>query len=178
MDLKNATFSRLKEQQELLDIFIDHFDTSTYGYLIDYSDDFILIESYDAECRQEGISVLFREYITRIRWAGNEMTNASRLITLQPRNPLKVYVDLSNMATILKSIYQQFKHVSVHMQLLNPDQVLIGQIHELDEEILILHEYGTMSSYDRRYTMIALADITRVDAGGPYERNLMQIFNE
>jgi hypothetical protein len=178
MDLKTATLSKLKDQQELVDIFIDHFDTSVYGYIIDYSEEFLLIEQYDAECRPEGISVLFRDHITRLRWSGNEINNAARLITLLPRNPPKVYVDLSSMYHILQSIYSQFKYVSIHMQLLNPDIVMIGTIHEIDEENLVLLEYGTLSTNDRRYSMIALADITRVDAGGAYERNLLQIFNE
>jgi hypothetical protein len=48
----------------------------------------------------------------------------------------------------------------------------------MDDETLILDSFGTRSTLDRKHLMISMSDITRVDAGGIYEKNLQILFNK
>jgi hypothetical protein len=65
--------------------------------------------------------------------------------------------------------------VTLHIQDINSDWAIIGQVQEIDTDTIVIKEFGTMSSLDRGMLMLSIADITRVDADGIYENNLLKI---
>jgi hypothetical protein len=73
MDLKTKYLSLLKEEQHLADFYTDNYNESDYGFLIDFNDDFLVIEKFDDACNYDGISIFLQHNITRIRWSGNDI---------------------------------------------------------------------------------------------------------
>lgn len=48
----------------------------------------------------------------------------------------------------------------------------------MDENSIVINEFGTKSSLDRKFILLSLDDITRIDMNGKYENNLNKLFNE
>jgi len=126
-----------------------------------------------------GIIVFRREDITRIRWNNNDINSAFKLVTRQEKiNEFISEINIESIESIIKSIDKTFKHVNLQIQNINSDWAIIGQIQEIDAETIIIKEFGTKSTLDRGMLMLSTTDITRVDADGIYENNLLKIHNE
>lgn len=170
--------SKLKNENILADIYIDTYDETHCGFVLDFNDDFLLIEKYhDSDFVFDGITIVFRQNISRIRWSGNELTIVAKFIDPTKRQPLKIQIDLASPQTILRDVYDAYGYVTVFIQELDREVSFIGQIHEMDDKNLVIHEYGTKMSLDRKFILLSLEDITRIDAGDRYEENLKKIFN-
>jgi len=178
MDIKTKHIDKLKTEQILVDIYTDNYDESDYGFIIDYNDDFLVIEKFDNECNYDGLSIFFRHNITRIRWGGNDLESVFRLIDTTKRQQIKFNIDLTSVETILRNLDETYKHLTVHIQDIDKGVCFIGQIHEMDNKTIVIKEFGTQSTLDRKFIMLSLNDITKIDAGGQYENNLRKLFNE
>ena len=178
MDLKTKYLEKLKDENVLVDIYTDNYNESDYGFIIDFNEDFLLIEKFGDDSNYDGLTIFFRHNITRIRWSGNEIESAFKLLDLSKRQKEIINIDLTSIQTILESINKIYNHLTVYIQDIDKDVCLIGQIHEIDENSIVINEFGTKSSLDRKFILLSLDDITRVDANGKYEKNLMRLFNE
>jgi hypothetical protein len=178
MELKTKYLNKLKNEQILADFYTDIYDESDYGFVLDFNDDYLLIEKFDDECKYDGLSIFFRQNISRIRWSGNDIESVSKLIDTSKRQKGEMNINLTSIQTVLESVNSAFNHLTVHIQDIDKSVCFIGQIHEMDDHSIVIHEFGTKSSLDRRFILLELDDITRVDAGGQYENNLKRLFNE
>jgi hypothetical protein len=176
MSVSTKFIERLKSEQIFIELHADRYDDSDYCFIIDYDDDFLVIERFKAEGGYEGISVLLRQNISRIKWGGNELTSISKLIDVSKRQQSKSEVDLTSIETVLSTTYAMFGHISVFIQDIDKNICFVGQIHEIDNEAIVINEFGTKGTLDRRFILLSLEDITRIDAGGLYERNLEKLF--
>lgn len=177
MDLKDKQLEILKSEKTLVDLYTDHFNESDYGYILEYTDVFLVLEKYDSDCHYDGLSVFFRTNISRIRWGGNDIGSVSTLIDQSQRLPEKPDLELTSIETVLRDVYAMYGHVTVHIQDLDTDVCFIGQIQEMDNESILIHEFGSKSTLDRKFILLSLDDITRVDAGGQYESSLLKLFD-
>lgn len=177
MELKTKYLHELKNEQILADFYSDNFDESDYGFVVDFNDDYLLIETFNDECSYDGFTIFLRHNITRIRWSGNDIESAAKLIDNSKRQTGKLTIDLTSIQTILQSVNKVFNHLTVHIQDIDQSVCFIGQIHEMDDNSIVMHEFGTKSSLDRKFILLGLDDITRIDAGGQYENNLTRLFN-
>ena len=168
---------KLKKEQVLADFYTDNYNESDYGFVIDFNDHFLLIEKFDDECNYDGLSIFLRNNITRIRWSGNDIDSVFKLIDTSKRQTDKMNIDLSSLESILQSMNKYFNHLTVHIQDIDTGICFIGQIHEMDSNAIVIHEFGSKTSLDRKFILLSLEDITRIDAGGQYENNLKRLFN-
>ncbi len=175
MDIQTKYIEKLQIEQTFIDIYSDHQGGSAYGFIIDYNDGFLILEKFSEEGNHEGISILLRENITRIKWAGNDIESTSKLIDPKKRIDYKNEIDLATKETILATVYKRFGHVTVLVEDLDKNICFVGQILELDSESVVINEFGTRISLDRKFILLSLNDITRIDAGGVYELNLKKI---
>lgn len=178
MELKTKYLAKLKNEQILADFYTDNYDESDYGFVVDYNDDYLLIEKFDDECNYDGLTIFLRHNISRIRWSGNDIESVSKLIDTSKRQVEKMNIDLTSIQTILETVNKTFNHLTVHIQDIDKSVCFIGQIHEMDDNSIVIHEFGTKSSLDRKFILLGLDDITRIDAGGQYENNLKRLFNQ
>jgi hypothetical protein len=179
MDLKIKYLEKLKQEQILAGFYTDNYDESDYGFVIDFNDDFLLIENFDNDCNYDGITIFMLQNITRIRWSGNDMESVAKLIDGSQRQKEKLTnIDLSSVQTILQSVNRLYNHLTVHIQDIDKDIYFIGQIHEMDENSIVIHEFGPRTSLDRKFILLSIDDITRVEAGGRYESNLKRLYNQ
>jgi|APEBP8051072266_1049373.scaffolds.fasta_scaffold08593_3 hypothetical protein len=178
MELRTKYLDKLKNEQILAEFYTDIYDESDYGFVIDFNGNYILIEKFDDDCHYDGLTIFLRHNISRIRWSGNDIESVLKLIDNSKRQSDKLNIDLTSTRTILESMYKTFNHLTVHIQDIDKSICFIGQIHEIDDNSIVIHEFGTKSSLDRKFILLGLDDITRIDAGGKYENNLNRLFNQ
>lgn len=175
MNIADKTLKALQTKDTFVDIFTDHYNESLFGFIRNFNDNFLLLEHYSDEGFYNGIVIFRRQDITRIRWDNNEIRSAFNIITRQVEIKELVAINIDSIESIIKSIGNAFKYVSFQIQDINSNWTIIGQVQEMDTDTIVIKEFGTMSSLDRGMLMISIADITRIDAGGIYENNLMKI---
>jgi len=175
MKIANKTLETLQTKDIYVDIFTDHYDESFFGFVQVFNDNFLLLEHYNDDGFYNGIIIFRRLDITRIRWDNNEIKSASRIITRHEQIKELASISIDSIDSIIKSIDKAFGYVSLQIQDINPDWTIIGQVQEMDTDTIVIKEFGTTSTLDRGMLMLSICDITRVDAGGVYESNLMKI---
>jgi hypothetical protein len=79
MSVETKYLEKIVNERIFVDIYTDNYDESCYGYILDFNDSFLVLDSYDDESNADGIIVFFKENITRIRWGGNEITSAKKI---------------------------------------------------------------------------------------------------
>jgi hypothetical protein len=175
MSLNARTLSQLEKENIFVDVLVDVFEQSHYGFIKQFNEEYLLLEHYNGDAQYDGIVVLKREDISRIRWDNNDINSTKKIINKHSDHKKIAAIKIDSINTILKSINKVFQHVAIHMQNLDADAIYIGEIEEMDKSTLVLHEFGTKRSLDRGRTMLNLSDITRMDAGGIYEHGILKI---
>lgn len=176
MGLKAKYLEKFKNENILVDFYTDNYEESDFGFVIDFNDDYLLIESFDSDCKYDGIITFLRQDVTRIRWFGNEIESVHKVIDLSKRQKEKIDIDLTSIRSILESVQALYNHITVYIQDVDKDVCFIGQIHEIDDETVVIHEFGSKISLDRKFIILSLNDITKISANGHYENILMQLF--
>lgn len=175
MKISEKTLKDLQEKNTFVDIFTDYYELSLLGFIKKFNQNFLLLEHYNEDGFYNGIVVFKRQDITRIRWDNNEINSTFKIINKVESVEEISDVDISSIESVINSVNKTFGYVSIHLQGINEDWIIIGQVQEIDKESIVIKEYGTKISLDRSMLMFSVADITRVDADGLYEKNLMKI---
>jgi hypothetical protein len=175
--MENLMYRQLQqfvENRTFVDLYMDQWDETIWGYIHSFTDEFLLLEKFNTDCQPNGISVLQRDSITRFRWDNNE-TRAGSLIAGK-KSPMTGLEDiqLTSVYTILGSVEEMFGHLTVYTEHIDKSMLMIGTIHEMDTEHVLLEEYGTrVTLASRGRVLLPLQNITRVEAGGIYENSLL-----
>ncbi|MBI3259013.1 MAG: hypothetical protein HYZ54_06025 [Ignavibacteriae bacterium] len=176
MTIQTKYLDKLKHDQTFVHIIIDKYEESHYGFIIDFNNELLSIERFNSDFNYDGFVVVKRESISKIRWGGNDIISTSILIDESKRSKNLHNVDITSIATALRSMHDSFGHITVFMQDIDINQFYVGQIHEMDNETLVINEFGTKGTLDRNFSLLDVEEITRVDAGGQYENNLTRLF--
>lgn len=178
MSISIKYLDKLKTEETLVDVYTDLYDDNFYGFIINFNDDFLLLEHFNEDLTYNGIIIFRREDITRIKWGGNDLSSCLKLIDNSARIKSVNDIRIDSIESILDSISIMYKHVTLQIQNIDRGMCIIGEIEDMDDENIVINQFGTQSTLDRSFMMIALEEITRVDAGGIYETNLLKIYNK
>lgn len=173
MAVADKIFAILKLSQEIVDLHRDHLsDESLTGVVADFSDEFVYLSLFSDAGLANGICVVYRADITRMRWSGNERRSIAQLVEASGAKAERPPVALDSIQSVLRSVSAAFGYVNVLIERANDSITFIGEIVELDHDSLVLETYGTFTSRDRGKLMLACDEITRVDAGAAYEKSV------
>lgn len=174
MNTETKYLDKLKSSKELIDVYTDRHDESSYGFIIDFNENYLVLESIN-DNRPDGLTIFNRENITRIRWGGNEIESTQKLIDQSMRLKNVVKIDLTSIQTILKCVQNTFGYVNVFIEDIDSSVCFIGELEDMDDENLVIHEYGTKISLDRKRILLNINDITKVEGGGAYEEGIKKL---
>lgn len=173
MAVADQTLRLLKISQEIVDVWRDRSSNgSLIGVVTDFSDEFLYLSLFSEAGMANGIAIVFRRDVTRIRWSGNERGSIAQLVAASGARPARPQVVLDSIQAVLRSVSTAFGYVNVLTEHLDDSITFIGEIIELDRDSLVLETYGTFSTRDRSKLWLSCADITRVDADATYERSV------
>jgi hypothetical protein len=91
--------------------------------------------------------------------------------------PAAPEVDLTTLKDIIEGVQKEFGYVTVAAEAINPDTVYIGEVVSVDEDHLLLNEYGSKDAMDRSMLVLDMDEITLVDADGKYEKTILFLHN-
>jgi hypothetical protein len=173
MRQSTRTLTMLKQEARLVDLYRDRLQNeSLTGIVTDFTDHFVYLSLFDDGGGANGISVVWRSDVTRIRWGGNERDSIATLVKASGAQPVAPKLQLDTVETMLRSVRAAFGYVNVMTERMDSGITFIGEIEELDAETLVLQTYGTFLSRDRSHLMLDIDEITRVDADARYERSV------
>lgn len=163
----------LKEIQlskELSDIYRDHLAADTLrGRVLDVSDELIQVEKYSDEGEYEGISFIRPSDVTRIRSKGRELELVGRMASKALRKRSAPQIKAQNLWDAIDEIQRAQGYVVLHIEAIDPDICVIGEVVEHDDEFVRMNEYGTLKTQDRREIVVEKSAVMRVDYDGRYE---------
>ena len=171
--MKTEYIDKLIENSTFVEIYDDNAEESFFGYIIEQSELYFQLEIYDDEGRSEGTLIVENEDIARIRWEGNERELIESLIASRAKSPR---FKLDSIRNILKEVNECYGHICITLGGYGVSKLYIGEIEEINEDFLILHEYGTRQQKCRSKMLVRVDDISRIQAGGIYETNLVKQF--
>ncbi|MGJ8641236.1 MAG: hypothetical protein ACSHYA_17735 [Opitutaceae bacterium] len=169
--MKTEYTDTLIESGTFVEIFDDNAEESFFGYITQQSEAYLQLESYDSEGRSEGVLIVENEDIARIRWEGNERELIESLITSRANQPK---IQLDDMRSIIEGVDKHYGYICITLGGYGVDKLYIGSIESMNEVFVILHEYGTREQKCRNKMLVRIEDISRVQAGGIYETNLIK----
>jgi hypothetical protein len=136
-----------------------------------------VLEHYTLDGIYNGIIIFRRVDITRIKWDNPNLNTIYKLIKRQKELKEIADINLESLESIIRSVEKGYKHVKLQIQNTNNNWFVIGQVIVMDSDTIIVKEFATNTSLDRGMLMLPISDITRIDAGGIYEENLLKTFN-
>ena len=174
MDIEKKYMLQVKNQKTFIDLCVN--GTTNFGFIVDFNDEFLVFEAFNGNGIPDGITVFFRdENSIIVRWGGNEITSTERSIDHTRRVQKMPKINLESVDTIIKTVYEGFKHITVYTDDID-DTCFIGQVREMDEDTLVLNEFGSRIALDRKFVMIPLNSICKIQAGGEYEQSIVKLY--
>ena len=171
--MNSIQIQKLIDNEQFIDLFDDTAEESFYGYLTQQSEDLVQVESYDSEGRFDGIMIIDKEDISRIRWSNKEAQLTADLIT--KRNLISA-IDLQSIPHAARTLSEHYGYTCFTLGSYGTDKMFIGEITEDFDDCLTLHEYGTRARHERSFSLLRWDDVTRVQSGGVYEHNLYNLY--
>jgi hypothetical protein len=148
--------------------------TPLVGRLLACSDFVFVIEKVSG-LEADGLVAARVQDITHMRAASHDLELMSELFAVRapPAIPDVALLELSSAITIFN---RMFGAVTIHAENAEPDICFIGQEVSLDDDWVQVREFGARGKRDRADLLVSLSVITRVEAGGRYERALRAIY--
>jgi hypothetical protein len=173
MTVFSKTIAKLQLEQALVDLYRDHLDDeSLTGVITKNTGNYIYMSLFRDEGLENGISVLRSADITRVRWGGNVRDSIQTLIDLKASRPIKPEIDLTTTRTIIESVQRLYNYVNLMTEEMDSGLCFIGEVLDIDDDHLVLKEYGTLTTRDSSHLILSIDEITRVDAEAQYEKDI------
>lgn len=177
MNVEKKYLEKLKNENILVDIYTDNYEESFYGFIVKFNKDFLLLEHFNDDLNYNGIIVFKIENITRIKWGGNDIDSSLAMLDKSKRLEIVKEIGIETLNSIVNSISKIYGHINLSIQDIDSGMCIIGEVEEMDDEKIVINQFGTKSTIDRTFLMISTQDITKIEAGGIYELNLMKLHN-
>lgn len=176
MPVFDQAFDEFKRSRQLIDIYRERLDRQPLtGWVIDASLGFVYVSRLNEDGEPDGISIVRRDDITRVRWNGRELDSLQRLSDARSIVAVCPELELDSVQGVIRTVHEQFGHVGMMIEGIDPAPVYIGTLESMDEEHVVLDTFGALGRLDRSRMMFWLEDVTRVDAGGKYESGLVYL---
>jgi hypothetical protein len=143
------------------------------GYVIDFSDQWILMLNIQHGITYDGFEALRLQDISAIEIPGPYASfYKAALAKRRMRRPVKPKIDVSSTALLLESAGKSFPLVTIHREKADPGVCQIGQIVSVATTSVKLLEIAADAQWYEMPTTYRLAQITRINMGGRYEEAL------
>jgi hypothetical protein len=132
-------------------------------------------QKFDEMYLDDGVMIARLDDVTRIKTGSKELESSAPYAAAS-QHPSLPDVALLEVSAGMTFLQRHFGYVSLYMERLDPEMCFIGEVRELDDDFVLLRQFGTFRTLDRSELLLRLPDITRAEAGGQYERRLLERF--
>ena len=159
---------------ELVELYRDRLTRDALvGRILQQSAYIIVAEKIDEVHGPDGLVAVRVRDVTRLKRGGRQLEGARTDYVIAPALESVALLELSSAMTML---HKRYGYASVYVEALDDSVCFIGEPRELDDNFVIMRQFGTFKALDRSEILIRMAEITRVAAGGKYESELMRRF--
>lgn len=134
--------------------------------------------NFNDDGEYNGIMVFRTDDVTRVRWGDNELEAQRRLIERVKEMPIAPELNLGNISEIVESVQKHFGYVSIATEELNDEVIYIGEVVSIDEDFLVLNEYGFKDALDRSMLILRTPEVTRIDADDKYLKTILYLHTQ
>ncbi len=142
------------------------------GYVVDASEEFLLLQLVDDRISLNGYSLLRICDITQLDTEVDHARFIEKALEIRKKTVKQpMLVDLTDINTVIKSIDQNFPLLTLHRESINPDECWIGSLDSLGEKTVTINEMSPDAKWSGS-KRINIDEITRIDFDGGYETAL------
>jgi len=154
----------------------------TVGILLDGNEDWLLIDVIDdSKGSKMGVSVIQTQEITQVRWDGDALENLTALTHENYTKTNHGDIDISSRESLLKTIQEKYGYLCLFFDDVRPDSCFIGKYVDIDSSdddnsgCILFDEFPTLRERSISRSLFKLSEITRIDAGAPYEEAINKL---
>lgn len=174
MSILEEKLKECRASQEFVEIYRDRLThEALLMRVLQHSSHVVIGQRVDDVHGVDGLVALRVSDVTRLKRGGRELAGART--DLPKAEPLDSFA-LLELTSALTLLQKRYGYASVYTERLDSGVCFIGEHGELDDDFVVLNVYGTFKSLDRYELIIPTPEITRVEAGGQYESELMRRF--
>ncbi len=150
----------------------------TNGYVLDYSDQWTLIQFVDGDIFLNGYWVIRNDTIKRYRLFDDHRAIVHRALRKMGQFPVVPgKLNLTDINTIVQSANALFPLIVIYRELRWKDECNIGGLAAVTQKTISIASIDTGAVYGRLYRIIS-ADITMIGFDGHYEKALWAAASE
>jgi hypothetical protein len=142
------------------------------------SDFAVYATNFNDDGEYDGIMVFRTDDITRARWGDNELEAQRVLVERVKDIPVAPKLDLDNISQIVESVQKHYGYVSIATEEINDEVIYIGEVVSVDEDFLVLNEYGSKDTLERSMLILRTPEVTRIDADDKYLRTILYLHTQ
>jgi len=178
MSLLDEQLKMAQEKRLFVNIYRERYDDSpSFGPINAVSEYYIYSTRFNDHGEYDGVTICRKDHVTGLRWGGTDRESQRRLIERNGPIPAAPELNLATLKDIIESVQKEFGYVTVGAEVIKPDAVYIGEVVSVDEDYLMLNEYGSKDTMDRSMLVLTMNEITLVDADGKYEKEILFLHN-
>ena len=142
------------------------------GFVLDYNDDRTLLQNVERDMFLNGYAAIRNDTVRSFRELDDYDFLVQRALKNLGYNPIKPDgVDLTSLGNIVLTANRIFPLITIHREVLFKGECHIGSIAKVTAKTLVLSLINPGALYGGPYR-IRLADVTKVEFDGHYERAL------
>jgi hypothetical protein len=180
MSILDKYLHELQSSGELVNIYREHTEGNSARLCrINAVSSFaVYATNFNDDGEYDGIMVFRTDDITRIRWGDNELEAQRHLVERVKDIPAALELDLDDIPKIVQSVQKHFGYVSIATEEINDEVIYIGEVVSVDEDFLVLNEYGAKDTLERSMLILRTPEVTRIDADDKYLRTILYLHTQ
>ncbi len=175
---KKINYEEIIEKKWIVEFNRKPFDKQIlFGFLLDFNDDFTLIQKLDQDWYQlDGYCVFQNKSVRKFRVHDKEEYFLNEVIKVKKLKPKAVpNILLDNWATILQTVNDNFTLVGVESELFYKDSINIGKIAKMGKKSFSLKEISPNADWDDKPYKYKFKHLTLVKFGNDYNDTLWKV---
>ncbi|WP_437608248.1 hypothetical protein WMF20_46825 [Sorangium sp. So ce834] len=142
------------------------------GRIVGFSEHVVLMSRIDDQCEHDGVTAVRPGDITRVRAQDRELLMIGKMLDSHEIAPPFDDVCLIELSAALTVLHRRYGAATVYVESLDSSMAFCGEPEELDDDFVVLRQWGSVRTLDKYKTLLRLDEITRVDGGTKYIQRL------
>ncbi|MGK4009207.1 hypothetical protein WMF31_41795 [Sorangium sp. So ce1036] len=178
MSLLMTQLQQFVETRSVVDLYRERLSKEgLMGVIIGVSEYVILLRRIDEQYECDGVTAVRPGDVTRVRAHDRELLMVGEMLVYDEVCPPLDDVCLVELSAAMTVLGRRYGAVTLYVEALDPALALSGEPDEIDDNFLVLRQWGTARTLDKYKTLLRLNEITRVDSGTKYLQCLARAYS-
>jgi len=168
------------DDEILVNIYRDDLDedNADSGYVAHLSEGYVSLIKFTDEGHYDGLIFMDVDDITRLRMGSRALESVEKLVEKNASVPEMPEFEMSSFEEIIEQVGEHYGYVTIYVENIDEEICFTGEVVEMDDDHIVLNEYGSKGKLDRQTGVFRMDDVTRVDVDGQYENSLLYLHKE